>query len=54
MKKFFFTLYLFVGLTVCAWFTCAAYYGWKSVDFGIVNNNSSSGRSYGGSWGGGK
>ncbi|MDA8746127.1 hypothetical protein N9N28_15995 [Rubripirellula amarantea] len=52
-KSICFNTYLFFGLAVCIWFTFAAAYGWKAPDLGIVNN-SSSGRSYGGSYGGGK
>jgi hypothetical protein len=52
--------YLGFGVFVCIWFGYAAAHAWRAPDFGIVNymgSGSSSGgygRSYGGSWGGGK
>ncbi len=54
-------VYLSCGIVICCWFTAAAAFGWKSPDFGIVKSMNSGGsggyyggRSYGGSWGGGK
>jgi len=63
MKSTLMIVYLCCGMVVCLWFTAAAAFGWQSPDFGVVKAlNSGSGRSgyygggrsYGGSWGGGK
>lgn len=48
-----FQFYLIFGFAICVWFAFATAYGWKAPDLGIVNTTSS-GRSFGGSWGGGK
>ncbi|MDA7893816.1 hypothetical protein OAE21_01475 [Rubripirellula sp.] len=58
-KSKWFLGYLVFGLSVCLWFGFAAAYSWRAPDFGIVNGMNSGGggvygRSYGGSWGGGK
>ena len=52
-KSLIFAIYLGVGILVCVWFTVAAAQGWRAPNFGVLDG-SSSGRSYGGSWGGGK
>lgn len=62
MKKTFLIVYLVTSLVICSWFTMAAAFGWKAPNFGIAKSLSSGGsrsgyyggRSYGGSWGGGK
>ena len=51
--------YLVFGLSVCLWFGVAAAYSWRAPNFGILDGMNSGGggvygRSYGGSWGGGK
>jgi hypothetical protein len=56
MKKVIFFGYLMFGIGVCAWFSVAAANGWRAPNFGVVDGSSTGGygRSYGGSWGGGK
>lgn len=62
MKKTVMIVYLVMGAMICGWFSAAAAYHWKSPDFGVTKSFGSSsgrsgyygGRSYGGSWGGGK
>lgn len=46
--------YLIFGIVVCGWFAVAAANGWRAPNFGILDGSSSSGRSHGGAWGGGK
>ncbi len=53
LKATLFNIYLVVGIAVCVWFTVAAANGWCAPNMGVLDG-SSSGRSYGGSWGGGK
>ncbi len=45
--------YLIFGLFVCLGFGVAAASGWRAPNFHVLDG-SSGGRSYGGSWGGGK
>ena len=45
--------YLAFGLFVCLGFGIAAANGWRAPNLGVLEG-SSGGRSYGGSWGGGK
>jgi hypothetical protein len=45
--------YLLFGLCVCLGFGVAAAKGWRAPNLGLLDG-SSGGRSYGGSWGGGK
>lgn len=66
MKSDLMKVYLVLGITVCGFYSVAAARGWKAPDLGIfkaMDSMSSSsggsgyyggGRSYGGSWGGGK
>ncbi|MCA9140227.1 MAG: hypothetical protein KDB00_25830 [Planctomycetales bacterium] len=65
MKNTVLVVYLVVGFVICGWFTAAAALGWKAPNFGIAKAITSGGsgssrggyyggRSYGGSWGGGK
>ncbi len=61
MKSKLLLIYLVLGITICGWFTIAAAYRWKATDYGILrelskssSSGGGSGRSYGGSWGGGK
>ena len=61
MRSTLMIVYLSCGIVICLWFTAAAAFSWKSPDFGIVKSMNSGGgggyyrgRSYGGSWGGGK
>lgn len=63
MKQTLMIVYLVMGFMICGWFTVAAAYHWKSPDFGVAKSFSGGGsgrsgyyggRSYGGSWGGGK
>ncbi len=53
-----FRFYLWMGGATCAWFLLACILGWRAPDLGMARAMSSSssggGRSYGGSWGGGK
>lgn len=53
--------YLVFGMCVCLWFGVAAAKGWRAPNLGMLDglskggsSFSSGGRSYGGSWGGGK
>ena len=52
-KSLWFMGYLAFGLCVCLWFGVAAAKGWRAPNLGLLEG-SSGGRSYGGSWGGGK
>ena len=56
LKSVIFNVYLVVGILICLWFTMAAANGWRAPNFGFLDGSSSSGsgRSFGGSWGGGK
>jgi hypothetical protein len=55
LKSTIFNVYLAVGIVVCLWFTVAAANAWRAPNMGMLDgSSSSSGRSYGGSWGGGK
>lgn len=47
-------IYIAVGIIICLWFTVAAANAWRAPNMGVLDGSSSSGRSYGGSWGGGK
>ena len=58
-KSKWFVGYLVFGLTVCLWFGVAAAFQWRAPDLGFLDSTGrgggvSFGRSYGGSWGGGK
>ena len=55
-KSVIFGVYLAVGISICLWFSIAAANGWRAPNMGILDGSSSSGsgRSFGGSWGGGK
>lgn len=54
MKKLL-VFYVCFGAMVCIWYSVAAANGWRAVNLGILDgSSSSSGRGYGGSWGGGK
>jgi hypothetical protein len=48
--------YLIFGVMICCGFGVAAARGWRAPNFGVLDGSSGSsgGRSYGGSWGGGK
>ncbi len=51
LKSTIVAVYLCVGLATCVFLVVAAAAGWKLPE---SNTSWSSGRSYGGSWGGGK
>jgi hypothetical protein len=60
--KHFHRFYLIAGSAVCLWLSVAAFAGWKAPNLGVLDGGSgqgsgsynSSGRGYGGFWGGGK
>jgi hypothetical protein len=59
MKRTLLIVYLAMGVVICGWFTVAVAFAWRAPDFGVVKSLNSGGggyggRSYGGSWGGGK
>lgn len=55
LKSMIFYTYLTVGILICLAFGVAAASGVSAPNFGLLDGSSSgSGRSYGGSWGGGK
>lgn len=66
MKASLMQIYLILGITVCGVYSVAAIRGWKAPDLGIIKAMGSmssgsggsgyygGGRSFGGSWGGGK
>lgn len=61
MKSTLLIVYLVSGIVICLWFTAAAAFRWQAPDFGIVKalnegggGYHGGGRSFGGSWGGGK
>lgn len=54
-KNTIFGFYLVAGLFICLCYSVVAANGWKAPNFGVLDGSSGgSGRSYGGSWGGGK